>query len=277
MGTCPLRGDAEPPRASESYRAREIAESFGSEAGRYDRTRPPYPSDMVDAILAASPGRRFLDVGMGTGISARPFQRQGCDVLGVDTDERMAELARARGLEVEIARFEEWDPAGRTFDAVIAGQAWHWVDPDVGASKAAGVLRPGGRIALFWNVMTFPATVAEGFAAIYRRVLPEFPFLQSAPPGGAGVVPPAVGHGRRRPPAAQDVQPAGAVVIPVVTGVHPGRLAGDRPDFRRAQPSAARDPGRLLAGIGQVIDAAGGRITVEYNAEVVTASRVVSG
>jgi hypothetical protein len=32
------------------------------------------------------------------------------------------------GLEVEVAAFETWDPAGRVFDAVIAGQAWHWVD-----------------------------------------------------------------------------------------------------------------------------------------------------
>jgi SAM-dependent methyltransferase len=108
----------EPPFSSgESHEARQVAESFGSEAERYQRTRPTYPKDMVDAVLAASEGRDFLDVGIGTGISAWPFQQEGCRVLGIEPDPRMAELARARGLEVEIAKFEEWDGSGRTFDA----------------------------------------------------------------------------------------------------------------------------------------------------------------
>jgi len=168
---------------SESHHARQIAESFGSDAERYERTRPTYPKAMVDAILAASEGRDVLDIGIGTGISARPFLQEGCHLLGVEPDERMAEYARRSGLKVEIATFEEWDPAGRTFDIVIAGQTWHWVDPLLGASKAAEVLRPGGRIALFWNVMSFPGNFGERFSAVYQRVLPEFPFFQNGTPG----------------------------------------------------------------------------------------------
>ncbi len=48
-----------------------------------------------------------------------------------------------------MAAFEAWDPAGREFDAVISGQSWHWVDPVAGAAKAAQVLRPGGRLAVW--------------------------------------------------------------------------------------------------------------------------------
>jgi len=55
-----------------------------------------------------------------------------------------------------VAKFEDWDPVGRTFDAVIAAQAWHWVDPVAGAAKAAAVLRPGGRLAVFWNAFDPP-------------------------------------------------------------------------------------------------------------------------
>ena len=46
----------------------------------------------------------------------------------------MADFARRTGIEVEVATFEAWDSAGRTFDAVAAGQAWHWVDPVAGAA-----------------------------------------------------------------------------------------------------------------------------------------------
>src|SRR5277367_2285237 len=137
-------------------RKRRVAESFGADAGRYDRARPGYPEAMVDRIVAQSPGREIVDAGCGTGISARLFQAAGCRVLGVDPDPRMADLARQGGTETEIAKFEDWDPAGRTFDAVIAGMAWHWVDPAAGAAKAAAALRPGGRLAVFWNAFDPP-------------------------------------------------------------------------------------------------------------------------
>ncbi len=72
----------------------------------------------MERIVAASPGLDVLDVGCGTGIAARQFQAAGCRVLGVDPDGRMADLARPSGIEVEVAKFEPWDPAGRGFAAV---------------------------------------------------------------------------------------------------------------------------------------------------------------
>lgn len=69
-----------------------VAESFGPDPARYDRTRPSYPDAMVQAIVAAAPGPRILDVGTGTGIAARWFHAAGCTVLGVEVDARMTEL-----------------------------------------------------------------------------------------------------------------------------------------------------------------------------------------
>src|SRR5580692_8191730 len=160
-------------------RQRRVAESFGDDAGRYDRARPSYPAAMVDRILADTPGRDVVDAGCGTGISARLFQAAGCRVLGVDPDPRMADLARASGLEVEVAKFEQWDAAGRSFDAVVAGQAWHWVNMAAGAAKAAAVLRPGGRLAVFWNAFDPPAELREAFGAVYQRVVPDSPMSAS--------------------------------------------------------------------------------------------------
>ena len=147
--------------------------------------RPGYPGALVARIVAGSPGLDVLDVGCGTGIAARQFQAAGCTVLGVEPDARMAEFARARGLAVEGATFEAWDPGGRRFDTVIAAQSWHWVDPASGAAKAATVLRPGGRLAVFGHVYELPAEVAKPFAAAYRRVVPDPPFgsIEQLPPG----------------------------------------------------------------------------------------------
>ncbi len=158
------------------HQARRVAESFGVDAERYDRARPRYPDALVNRIVAASPGLDVLDVGCGTGIEARQFQSASCTVLGVDPDARMAEVARRSGVEVELATFEDWDPAGRLFDAVVAGQAWHWVDPVAGATKAAQVLRPGGLLAVFAHGFEPPPGVADAFAEVSRRVVPDSPF-----------------------------------------------------------------------------------------------------
>lgn len=153
-----------------------MAESFGADADRYDRARPDYPDALVRRITAAAPGADVLDVGCGTGISSRQFQAAGCRVVGVEPDGRMAERARRGGLPVEVARFEDWEPGGRLFDAVVAGQAWHWVDPVAGAAVAARVLRPGGLLAPFWNVLQLPPEAAEALAAACRRAVPDLPF-----------------------------------------------------------------------------------------------------
>ncbi len=56
-------------------------------------------------------------------------RRAGGRVLWGDVDAPIAEWTRQRELEVEVATFKAWDPAGRAFDAVVSGQTWHWVNP----------------------------------------------------------------------------------------------------------------------------------------------------
>ena len=153
------------------FQERHRAESFGAVAELYDRVRPSYPSALVDALLLERP-RRVLDIGCGTGIAGALLDARGCEVLGVEIDERMARLARARGLQVEIAPFEQWDAEGRLFELAISAQAWHWIDPVAGAEKAATVLAEAGRICLFWNFGDPPARVTELFDPIYARHAP---------------------------------------------------------------------------------------------------------
>jgi len=152
---------------------RARAEAFGDDAERYERTRPSYPPELVDDLVAGGTPR-VLDVGCGTGKAARLFAGRGCAVLGVEVDGRMAEIARSHGIEVEVAGFEAWEDRGRRFDLVVAGQAWHWVDPARGPAKAASVLDAAGRLAPFWNFRRQPAEqVRRAFDELYRRVAPE--------------------------------------------------------------------------------------------------------
>ena len=154
------------------FENRSRAESFGSVADLYDRARPTYPPALIEALLADG-GRTVLDVGCGTGIASALFAARGCVVTGVEVDERMAEIARGKGLEVEVSSFERWDDRGRRFDVIASGQAWHWIDPRAGAVRATNVLRPCGRIGAFWNFGDPPAEVRERLAPIYHRLAPE--------------------------------------------------------------------------------------------------------
>jgi SAM-dependent methyltransferase len=262
-----------PPSKNEPHQHRQVAESFGADTERYDRTRPRYPAALVDRILAAAPGHDVLDVGAGTGIEARQFIAAGCTVLGVEPDPRMADFARRNGVDVEVSTIEAWDPAGRHFDAVVAGTAWHWVDPVAGAAKAAQVLRPGGRLAVFWHVFQLPADVAEAFAAVYRRVVPDSPFnLPSAKP-------------------AMDLYQA--IFAKATDGIRQVGGFGDPEQWRfdwehtytrdewldqmpTQGPLTQLQPDKLaeiLEGVGVAIDAMGGSFTMPYATMAVTAAR----
>lgn len=146
--------------------------SFGADPDRYDRARPSYPSQLVDDLVAAG-ARRVLDVGCGTGKVARLLVERGLDVLGIEADERMAQVARRHGVTVEVARFEEWDAKGRSFDLVVCGQAWHWVDQRVGPRKAAAILRSDGMAAFFWNRPGFTESTRRLLVDLYRKLAPD--------------------------------------------------------------------------------------------------------
>ncbi|HYZ68269.1 MAG TPA: class I SAM-dependent methyltransferase [Mycobacterium sp.] len=135
---------------SPAYTDRRRAESFGNAAEQYDRHRPRYPRPLIDGLVTSA-GMRVLDVGAGTGIAARQLAEAGADVLAVEPDERMAGVAAAKGVRVERATFEDWQPAGRQFDLVVFAQSFHWVDPDAALPKVATILRTGGRLALLAN------------------------------------------------------------------------------------------------------------------------------
>jgi SAM-dependent methyltransferase len=247
-----------------------MAESFGADPERYDRTRPRYPDALISSVLTAAPGPTVLDVGTGTGIVARQFRAAGCQVLGVDVDPRMAEFARRSGLEVEVAAFEQWDAAGRTFDAVVAGQTWHWIDPVAGAAKAAEILRPGGLLAVFWHVFQPPPEVAAAFSAVYRSIFAGYdPYAK----------PLLDAYAKGLTMATDGMRAAGAFAEPEKRRfdwersytreewLEQLRTGGDTARFAPEQLD------QVLSGIGSAIDGLGGSFRVDFITLALTAVR----
>jgi SAM-dependent methyltransferase len=155
-----------PPRLN-LFTNRERANSFGGAAQSYDTHRPRYPDQLIDDVL--SPGvRRVLEAGAGTGIASMQFIERGADLLAVEPDTRMAAVAQAKGIPVEIATFEQWDPTGRRFDRVVFAASFHWVDPAVALPKVRDILCDGGKLALIWNRLRPTKPTRAEFESIYR-------------------------------------------------------------------------------------------------------------
>ena len=155
------------------HQDRRRAESFGAVADRYDRYRPRYPEQLITALVPAA-GLATLDVGAGTGIASRQLLAAGADVLAVEPDANMAAVASDKGVRVEVASFEQWEPAGRTFDLVVFAQSFHWVEPVSALRTVAALLNPGGRLALLWNRIRPDTPTPEQFDAAYAGVLDEW-------------------------------------------------------------------------------------------------------
>lgn len=257
--------------ADEPHQHRSAAESFGADAERYDRARPRYPEALIERIAAAAPSGLVLDIGAGTGIVARQLEAAGCHVIGVDPDARLAAFARHSGVEVEVATFEDWDPAGRRFDSIVSAESWHWVDPAIGMAKAADLLRPGGRLYVFWNTGQPSGGVAEAFAAVYRTVLPAS-FADRLTPHAMEVA-----HDALCTKTTDAMQATGAFAVPEQWRFEWAQTYTRAQWLDALHTSGGAIPETLLTdlldGIGDAIDAVGGSFTLNYRTLVVTAAR----
>jgi len=147
------------------------ARVFGSAAGEYARHRPTYAPAAIRWALS-TPGLEVLDLGAGTGKLTEGLVEFGATVRAVDPDESMlAELtARFPDVSAQVGTAERIPLPDASVDAVVVGQAMHWFDLDVALPEIARVLRPGGVLAPFWNVVDDRVEWTRGYLAATEEV-----------------------------------------------------------------------------------------------------------
>jgi ubiquinone/menaquinone biosynthesis C-methylase UbiE len=136
-------------------RRRRLRTLFDRVAPLYEASRLGYPDDMVDFVVATAgleAGSTILEVGCGTGQLTEALAGRGFSVTALDIGPAMVAEARQRlaGADVsfQVTSFEDFAGADSSFDLIVSGTAFHWVDPEVKFSKPARLLRPGGWLAL---------------------------------------------------------------------------------------------------------------------------------
>lgn len=147
----------------------EMSTSFGRATTSYGAGRPGYPLEAIEWMLQPArhtPGAgqrrdeatraalRVADVGAGTGKLTRTLIASGVEVVAVDPDAAMlgALIEAMPGVPTLVGTAEALPLPEASVDAVVLGQAWHWVEPRTGSAEAARVLRSGGVLGLVWNI-----------------------------------------------------------------------------------------------------------------------------
>lgn len=157
---------------------------FSTRVDAYVRHRPGYPPELLDAIRSATSldaASVIADIGSGTGISTELLLRTGATVHAVEPNAAMRAAAVAtlggnpRFHSVDAtAEATSLPPA--SVDVVAAGQAFHWFDPAAARREFLRILKPGGRVALFFNSRrTDGSRFLRDYEALLRRFATDYP------------------------------------------------------------------------------------------------------
>ncbi len=118
----------------------------------------------------------MADIGSGTGISAEMLLKAGVPVTGVEPNGPMREAAER--LLAGYAGFTSVDGTAQattlpdgSVDLILAAQAFHWFAGAETRAEFSRILKPGGLIALLWNVRQVDTTP---FLRDYEALLLEY-------------------------------------------------------------------------------------------------------
>src|SRR4051794_32857837 len=174
---------------------------FGRAAGDYASFRPAFAARLFERLRdlgVGLAGQLGLDVGAGAGLLGRGLAAGGgggggagldLGVLGagtgllgrglaaagvrvVESDLNLELLRQATAAERVVAAAEGLPFGDGVFDAVTAGQSWHWFDRRVTPREVRRVLKRGGRVAIVYQTyLPLEGNVAwasEGLILKYR-------------------------------------------------------------------------------------------------------------
>ncbi len=150
----------------------DVTGYFSERADDYERFRPSYPEAAIRYLLAGLPEpTQVADIGCGTGISARLLAAAGAEVVGVEPNGPMREraLAAAGGPRYVEGTAEATGLADDSVDLVVCAQSFHWFDGEPALAEFRRILKPGGRLALMWNMRQDAVGFGKPYAAVVKR------------------------------------------------------------------------------------------------------------
>lgn len=139
---------------------RKLKITFGKVSELYHASRVSYPKELVKDVIDLSgigKSAKILYVGCGSGQASILFAKRGYNITGIEISKDMIAIAKEvchnySNAKFQIRDFEKASFPKESFNLIISGQAWHWVDPKIADKKAHRLLENNGRLAVFWSL-----------------------------------------------------------------------------------------------------------------------------
>ena len=196
LGSTPLPAESTPfyrhqardaPERWHDVAVSEFAATFDTDPAGYAAGRPGYPPVIFDGCSKSDAGSAraptVIEIGPGTGQATaellaarrpRARRRAGPGARRVISWRRIG----GEPLEVTVSSFEDGVLPGCRSDLVVAATSFHWVEPEIGTPKVLSVLRPGGSVAIWWNLCYDPRGPDE-FSRALDPIFEEFGDVES--------------------------------------------------------------------------------------------------
>jgi SAM-dependent methyltransferase len=164
-----------------------LAQRFAEVADAYERGRPDYPPAVVGAFAAEleiPPGAPVLDLAAGTGKLTVSLMRAGFDVVAVEPQGALRTMLASKvGAErVKEGTAEAIPLADDSLAAVTVADAFHWFDQAAALKEIHRVLRPGGGLAVLFNLPDWTGTAwADEVGKLMVESRPEHPGFDGRP------------------------------------------------------------------------------------------------
>ncbi|MEO1413640.1 MAG: methyltransferase domain-containing protein [Bacteroidota bacterium] len=120
----------------------------------YNQTRKadPYLASRMEHHLQPEPGKRYLDIGCGTGNYTSVLAQLGGQFIGVDPSERMLEMAKEKEVTIDwlIGTAESLEVPAESVDGILASLTLHhWDSLPNGFRHLYAALKTDGRMVIF--------------------------------------------------------------------------------------------------------------------------------
>ncbi|XUX00656.1 MAG: class I SAM-dependent methyltransferase [Dehalogenimonas sp.] len=154
------------------------AERFTNRVAYYVKYRPSYPEAYLEYLqkeVGFNESSVVADIGAGTGILSKLLARRVSRVFAVEPNQQMRLAAEeyckdARNVAVIYGSAETTALPDASMDFITAAQSFHWFKLEEARREFSRILKPGGKVALVWNVRD----INTPFGKEYEKVVKQF-------------------------------------------------------------------------------------------------------
>lgn len=155
---------------------------FSSRVDNYVKYRPGYPPELLGLLerhCGLTEASVIADIGSGTGLLTELLLRRGNQVYGVEPNPEMraageAFLAGRPAFASVAGTAEATTLPAASIDLIAAGQAFHWFDRERAGVEWRRILRPGGWVALIWNMRAAGSPFQREYDQLLREQAPDY-------------------------------------------------------------------------------------------------------